>query len=293
MSILNEQGGALLREKLDAVSRNRQLDNAIRLEDARREAEHRQAHSLERHNGVADAAARVQLELSDINEKRLEGSGRRADERLREQASRSSEVQALLGAAHEKRVAEAAISAERRAGERQATRAQTAAILERGGALLLQYAAERATLRADLAAFSAQMQRRDGQLNAGALARSITHTPARAINPRAVARQAREAARRGDAPSPAQTPGVPTSGVREGALNTAPVGRSPVERRRESIVRKLVTNRPGATLPDLVEGLQLEQAEVTAILKRLVAEGRLALRDGGYHALEAAEKSGS
>jgi MarR family len=79
----------------------------------------------------------------------------------------------------------------------------------------------------------------------------------------------------------ATRPGQPAAKP-QGALSVGVAVLNPVEKRREHIVLRTITSVPGLSLEDLAQGLKLDQSEVSAMLKRLVAGGKIRLSDNGY-----------
>jgi hypothetical protein len=190
----------------------------------------------------------VQFQLAEIGEARAVDSIARAAARASEKQARSQQVQNALETLGKTRAVLGEWRAQKRVAEREALAEETQGLIAR-------HAEVRTELREALNAFASAMH---------------GNAPAASVRaPRKVMARAARAA-------------VSAKPVRQGALSTGITQLSPVEKRRETIVLKTINNVQGLSLSELQGGLRLPDGELETILKRLSAQGKIVLRDGGY-----------
>ena len=239
---LDDQAGAALREKLNKSASDRLNFDQERREEFEAATAVRAVEHIARANEVAVQAQAVHAKLEIITETRISEAAERATERAFDNNQRKASVQETLAAQGAKRVSSARRDASKRVSERETLSAET-------GQLLEAHATARAVMREQLEGFARQLRGSD-------------------VKP--VVRAARPASK----PAAKATP--------QGALSVGVAVLNPVEKRREHIVLRTITSVPGLSLEDLAQGLKLDQGEVAAMLKRLVASGKIRLSDNGY-----------
>jgi hypothetical protein len=256
MPRLDESAGAALRDRLDASATRRQTQGAQRRADSHADQTERLEAARERAREAAQAAVNMQVHLGELHDRRAQETQRQVRGRRAEHEARRARIQETLETLSEERSLMGAKRSADRAKARGDIRAQTEAIV--GGA-----ARERAAMRADLQAFSAQMRRTAPSVSSAAV---VIRQPRAQANLRGAAALPSSATVKKAAVSAMGLPEPMATGLR----------------RRENVVLKMIGAHPGITSEGLLEHLYLNAGELREILKKLTVNGKVSVVDGAY-----------